>query len=87
MENVSYNNKDYLTMPITKYDVNDITWYCRIFTYKKTQMFEAYLDTNGKENQIHLSVCVEIQRDRYNMRDVFKIESVKALLSDIQKSC
>ena len=87
MESVSYNNIEYLTMPIRKYEVNGMTWYCRIFTYKKTQMFEAYLDTNGKENQIHLDISVEIRKDRYNMREVFEIESIKALLTDIRKEC
>ena len=87
MENVSYNNLEYLTMPIRKYEVNGIAWYCRIFTYKKTQMFEAHLDTNRKENQIHLDITVEIERDRYTMREVFEIESIKALLTDIREEC
>ena len=86
MENMDYNHKEYLTMPITKYEVNGIAWYCRIFTYKKTQMFEAYLDTNQKDNQIHLDITVEIPKGRYTMRDVFELQSVKALLSDIRKS-
>ena len=86
MENMDYNHKEYLTMPITKYEVNGIAWYCRIFTYKKTQMFEAYLDTNQKDNQIHLDLTVEIPKGRYTMRDVFELQSVKALLSDIRKS-
>ena len=87
MDNADYNHKDYVTMPITKYEVNGITWYCRIFTYKKTQMFEAYLDTNQKDNQIHLDLTVEIPKGRYTMPDVFELQSIKALFSDIRKEC
>ena len=87
MDNADYNHKDYVTMPITKYEVNGITWYCRIFTYKKTQMFEAYLDTNQKDNQIYLDITVEIPKGRYSMPDVFEIQSIKALFSDIRKEC
>ncbi len=86
MDNADYNHKDYVTMPITKYEVNGITWYCRIFTYKKTQMFEAYLDTNQKDNQIYLDITVEIPKGRYSMPDVFELQSIKALFSDIRKS-
>ena len=49
-------------------------------------MFEAYLDTNQKDNQIYLDITVEIPKGRYSMPDVFELQSIKALFSDIRKS-